>query len=650
MKNIFTIISIFQVLFLPVILLCIITVSQVNAEPSGLNIFTKNNWVNVEDAQVIYCEDLSEPTTGRVCEVTAGQSGSNSLLIKANVLEIDKIYQGGEVLISNSGLIVYVGCSLERPQKFDSIAANATKIECAEGVVSPGLINAHDHLTYDHNYPFPATDERYEHRNEWRPDKSGLDNPNPLKVMWSELRQTMIGTTSIAGAAGALGFLRNLDLLGNYTNYPFPAYDDLLWEGFLDGPTYILSDTFPLESPEDYTMNEDNCSYRYLGRPNESDKDVYIPHLAEGINAAAHNEFSCLSSTDRDGVDIVDNSFAMVHGIALNAYDGNILASDRASLIWSPRSNMALYGNTAPVGMLKNQGVLLSLSTDWTPSGSMNLGRELICADSLNKNYLDNIFTDRELWLMVTYNPAVSLHVDDRVGALKQGLFADIAIYDGTGKDNPYRAIIEANAKSTVLVLRRSSMPYAFPPIVGPMYVGAVALYGDAELLQSLPFSLNDVLAGIPLCDSMDVCGVEKLYCRMLREVWWSALFAKIFYDSGNPFSYYFDLAPENTDSYPLYFCDEPEDEPTCVPFRSGEYDGTIVLDNPDKDQDGDGILDSEDNCPNMFNPIRPMDGEVQPDADEDSLGDACDKCPLDAGEECAAVDPYTGETIYISD
>ena len=86
-------------------------------------------------------------------------------------------------------------------------------------------------------------------------------------------------------------------------------------------------------------------------------------------------------------------------------------------MIWSPRSNLSLYGNTAPVTMLKNQGVLLSLGTDWTPSGSANLLRELNCADRLNHLYYDDAFTDRELWLMATRNPAVALGVSDKLGA-----------------------------------------------------------------------------------------------------------------------------------------------------------------------------------------------------------------------------------------
>jgi hypothetical protein len=40
----------------------------------------------------------------------------------------------------------------------------------------------------------------------------------------------------------------------------------------------------------------------------------------------------------------------------------------------------------------------------------------------------------------------------------------------------------------------------------------------------------------------------------------------------------------------------------------------------------------------------------VQPDADGDGRGDACDKCPLDPGAECTAVDPYTGAVVHIDD
>jgi cytosine/adenosine deaminase-related metal-dependent hydrolase len=578
------------------------------------------------DLRILFCESLPEPPAGQVCVVTR-QGGA--LLLKGQVLGVDRIYEGGEVLVDSTGLIRHVGCSAGRPASLDAIASGATRVECAMGIISPGLINSHDHLLFDHNAPLPDAGDRFVHRNEWRRNSSVPQDGSAAKVLWSELRQAMIGTTSILGSGGTPGGLRNLDVAA------YPLLDDLLWNIHAGPPAVITTETFPLEGPADYTQNEGDCAafplYPDLA-PHESLSDEYVPHVAEGINSAAHNEFACLSSTARNGVDVVDAGFSMIHGMALTALDGDTLAHEGASVIWSPRSNMSLYGNTAPVSMLKSQGVLLSLGTDWTPSGSANLARELVCADTLNRSYLNNAFTDRELWMMTTRNPAVALGIDDKLGALSAGLFGDIAIYDGRGKDNPYRAIIEASAQSTVLVLRRSSLP--FSQIGGPLYAGSIGLYGDASVMSALPPTLHDVTAptfGVtaPLCEILDVCGKAKTICP-LRETWWLGAAGL-----GQPLPLGL-LQAANAGSYNLFFCGQPDVEPTCTPFRAGEYGGPLVTSGPKRDRDGDGVGDAADNCAKVFNPIRPMDAGIQPDSDGDGRGDACDRCPLDPNDDCA--------------
>jgi cytosine/adenosine deaminase-related metal-dependent hydrolase len=604
-----------------------------------LFLFQSAAWCDQKgSSKTVVCGSIPAPATGS-CTVT---SGSNALLIEGTILTVDTLFEGGEVLVDQSGLILYVGCSAARPSELSSLASSATRIECPKGVVSPGLINTHDHLAFDQNPPLPATGVRYDHRNDWRPilGPGILEDDSQARIAWSELRQLITGATSITGTSGVVGFMRNLDVHG------FPASDDLLWNSFAGlQPEIISSDTFPLENPQDHTENGGDCSF-YPLYPNlagsDSVSDVYVPHIAEGINAAAANEFDCLSSGDRNGTDIVDHKLLMIHGIALDAHDGKTLANDRGALVWSPRSNLSLYGNTAQVRMLKNQGVLMTVGTDWTPSGSSTLPRELSCAADFNEKYLDDAFSDRELWLMATYNPAVALKVDDKIGSLRTGLFGDIAIYDGSGAANPYQAIRDATAKSTLLVLRRSSLP--FPFVNGPLYVGSIAEYGDAGIVASLPRTLHDVIAptyGVlaPLCESITVCGSAKKACP-LRETWWLPLAGL-----GNPLRMS-TLQALNTASYELFSCGAPTHEPTCVPARPGEYAGAIVK----GDVDGDGIDDAHDNCKKVFNPIRPMDGGVQPDADGDGIGDACDKCPLDPGPVCTAIDPYTGEIVTITD
>jgi hypothetical protein len=85
------------------------------------------------------------------------------------------------------------------------------------------------------------------------------------------------------------------------------------------------------------------------------------------------------------------------------------------------------------------------------------------------------------------------------------------------------------------------------------------------------------------------------------------------------------DPADQNN-AYPAVFCDTtpPPLEPTCAPSRPTEYSGPVA-----GDMDGDGVLDAPDDCPTVFNPIRPMDHGVQADVDGDGIGDACDPTPL---------------------
>ncbi len=96
-------------------------------------------------------------------------------------------------------------------------------------------------------------------------------------------------------------------------------------------------------------------------------------------------------------------------------------------------------------------------------------------------------------------------------------------------------------------------------------------------------------------------------------------------------------LAAANASAYGLYFCGTPTNEPSCTPFRQGEFDG---LPGP-TDADGDGIPDAEDLCPQVFDPPRWIDEGLQPDADGDGEGDLCDPCPLDPNtDQCSPSDP----------
>ncbi|HEY3359336.1 MAG TPA: DUF4215 domain-containing protein, partial [Polyangia bacterium] len=537
---------------------------------------------------VVFCQALA-PLASGTCSVTAGDGGR---LIKGDVLTPLAVFRGGQVLVDDAGKIVQVGCAAGCDAACQAKAATATVITCPKGVITPGLINTHDHITYTNDPPYTDTGERYEHRHQWRKGSGGHTKiPAPGgatadNVSWGELRFLFGGATSTVGSGSRVGLLRNLDKTAQ--------------EGL--GQTPVLFDTFPLDDSGG-TMITSGCGYgAAMVTPSTiAGTDAYFPHVSEGINAAAENEFVCLSDANPAHDVLVDKS-AYIHGVGLRANDYANMSRNGTSLIWSPRSNITLYGNTAEVTVAGRLGVNIALGTDWLPSGSMNLLRELQCADSLNQKYLAHYFTDRDLWLMVTANAAAASATDDVIGVLAAGKVADIAIFDGA-VHHDYRAIIDAQPQDVALVMRAGKV-----------------LYGESTSVATIP--------NTGACETLDVCGAAKSVCV-------DASVTKTFAQ----------LQTANASIYPAFFCTAPTNEPTCTPMRPAQwsvngsttYTGTITL----TDSDGDGIPDATDNCPTVFNPIRPMDNGVQADFDGDGVGDACDPCPLDANTTtCTTYDP----------
>ena len=548
-------------------------------------------WDGCEDNCVISAEEVIcatlDPLASGTCEVVAG---NDLTLILGDVLGPYTIFIGGEVLVDAAGQITCVGCGCNVQ------ADGATEIRCPRGVISPGLINPHDHITYAHNPPYTDTGERYEHRHEWRRGLNGhteipySGGASTDEIRWGELRFLMGGATSTVGSGSAIGFLRNLDKGAQ--------------EGLGQEPVHY--ETFPL-GDSNGTMLSSSCAYPNIDTQADiAGDDAYFPHVSEGINAEARNEFICTGSEDGGGEDLLEPQSAYIHGIGLTPIDYARMADQGTTLVWSARTNVTLYGDTAVVTAAARLGVRIALGTDWMPTGSMNLQRELRCADSLNQTYFDNFFTDRELWKMVTEHAAGASAMDDAIGTLAEGRVADIAIFAAPDGDPPngadswgHRAVIDAAPDQMVLVIR-----------------GGTVLYGDSDLV-------SDLASGT--CDTMDVCGVQKRLCASG--------------DIGKSLS---DLQTSVGNAYPLFFCGVPDDEPSCKPMRSVSVNGSTIYsgDPTSSDADGDGIDDGTDNCPNVFNPVRPVDDGQQGDFDLDGAGDACDPCPLDPGTtDCSTYD-----------
>jgi hypothetical protein len=513
--------------------------------------------------------------------VTAGTSGTlfrGTLLLPSGPVT-------GELLVATSGTITCAATSCAASTGY----ASAAVVSCPAGVISPALVDAHDHTNYATVSPEVHGTTRYEHRDEWR---LGADSATPLPtvpdttdtptIAAQELRMVAGGATSIIGSGGVAGLARNL------AAYDTPTDET---EG-LKGPT-VYFDTFPLGDQDGEQdagamgpLITSGCGYPSIESPSEAFEGGarYAPHLAEGINLAAENEITCTTAAPTV---LVTSMTSVVHGVGMNAKDVAKLETAGASLVWAPRSNISLYGNTAPITELVYAGVTIALGTDWLPSGSMNMLRELACADAVNQRYFAATLTDQQLFQMATLNGAAAAGFSSQIGSLEVGKLADVVVFDGSVNQG-YRAVISASSEDVHLVLR-----------------GGSVLYGDAALVSSL----SAIAPSGASCTPWTVCGIARSVCIDTPGVTLD------------------DIESVESKVYGVTACRTraPPSEPTCVPYRDTYPDGTSAT-----DRDGDGVPDPSDDCPDIFNPVRPMDGTKQADVDGDGYGDACDAAPLD--------------------
>jgi 5-methylthioadenosine/S-adenosylhomocysteine deaminase len=362
-----------------------------------------------------------------------------------------EVLSRGAVYVGDDGLIAAVTPGDAVPAGFE----NAPRIT-AGGVIYPGLIDLHNHLMYN-SLPLwtePTRKVPWTSHNQWvRATTYSGTISAPARLLgaaagrallrYVETRAIVGGTTSIQGnPRGAVP--PDNDLIRNIDSEKLGTHDD-----FIRVSTLVAEDTEAL-APYVAAVN--------LGRG-------FIAHTAEGTDPKLRKEFQLL-----DQVGVVKPQLVAIHGGALNAADLAQLKAGNSSLVWSPFSNLWLYGATADIKSAKAAGVRLCIGSDWGPSGTRNVLWELKVADLWNKAQADKVFTDEELVRLATANPGEALSAlwPHPVGRIEKGALADLIVVAG-GSDSVYRNLIDATEADLRLVV-----------------IGGRARYGVRALMSQL--------------------------------------------------------------------------------------------------------------------------------------------------------------------
>jgi len=152
----------------------------------------------------------------------------------------------------------------------------------------------------------------------------------------------------------------------------------------------------------------------------------FIYHCGEGqVGSLVEREFvNCAHAGN------LDRTFIGIHCNSLTPNDWSLWPTAEAgAVVWSPFSNLWLYGSTTNIKAARQQGVAVCIGSDWGPSGTKNIQGEIKVAKLVSQK--QNLgLSDRDLVAMITSNPgdALARCWKKQVGRLTKGAFADVTV------------------------------------------------------------------------------------------------------------------------------------------------------------------------------------------------------------------------------
>ena len=129
-----------------------------------------------------------------------------------------------------------------------------------------------------------------------------------------------------------------------------------------------------------------------------------------------------------------------------------------AKLVWSPQSNLRLYGETTLAAEALDVGVTMGLGADWLPSGSQSLLHEMkVARRELSRQGANP--PARRLVEMVTSDAANIAGLGEELGRLREGRPADLVVFE-PGWTTPTRTCSTPSPAWVELVMIDGDLPY----------------------------------------------------------------------------------------------------------------------------------------------------------------------------------------------
>ncbi len=351
----------------------------------------------------------------------------------------------GRVWLADNGTVAAVTRgNAAGPAGFD----NAQTVDVGAAVIYPGLVDLHSHLGYN-TLPLwsdPGQTTPYLHHDSWPGEPTYKPELSwPAWTLAAQAPESLLAYVQVRALAGGTTSIQG------WPSTSRPASNRLV-------RCVDSDDIGPLADPvRVYTLTLDATE---LGSRRDAMHagSVFIYHCAEGQpGSIVAREF-----TDLDQQGCLQQRMVTVHATALGPDDFMrwrtrarqiSTSTPYGCVVWSPFSNLWLYGMTTDVPAARAAGLTVCLGTDWGPSGTHNLLGEAKVA-RLHADAAGWELTDADLAQMMTCLPGDVLARAWQlpVGRLVPGALGDLVVIDQRRAD-PWASLVAARERDVRLVV-----------------------------------------------------------------------------------------------------------------------------------------------------------------------------------------------------
>ncbi|MUJ28838.1 amidohydrolase family protein [Aliivibrio fischeri] len=379
-------------------------------------------------------------------------------MAKQQEYNADLIINNGQVLTVNSDMeVIDDGVVVVKNDKIIAVGNEKLleqyyapkNIDANDGIVMPGMINAHNHLPMIafrglgeegisnrlFAYFFPLEAQKLSRELIYNATKLGaIDLAQSGVTTYADMyyhMDEMAKATKEVGLRAVLG----------ETVIKFPVVDAKQPYGGIQYAKSFIEEyqNDPLITPAYAPHAVYTVSKEKLQEINQLSEDYDVPvliHVAEFPNEEARikDPTKATSSVEYlEEIGVLDERMVIAHGIHLSQHDQALLKQADVGVVYNPMANAKGATGIAPAWDMFRADMRVGLGTDGPMSSNqVDLWRTLSYAANMQrlKNSDRTIMIPEQVIEMATIGGAKALHMEDEIGSLEVGKKADIIIVE----------------------------------------------------------------------------------------------------------------------------------------------------------------------------------------------------------------------------